>query len=70
MNNQMLHKKTSWFNYFYMLVMIIYMGQATRETACMTGGSLVKQFIPIFIPIFLTLVLLYKNKKISYKRKN
>lgn len=65
----MLHKKTSWFNYFYMLVMVIYMGQATRETACMTGGSLVKQFVPIFIPIFLTLVLLYKNKKISYKSK-
>lgn len=70
MNNEMLHKETSWFNYFYMLVMVIYMGQATRETACMTGGSLVKQFIPIFIPIFLTLVLLYKNKKISYESKN
>lgn len=70
MNNEMLHKEASWFNYFYMLVMVIYMGQATRETACMTGGSLVKQFIPIFIPIFLTLVLLYKNKKISYKSKN
>lgn len=69
MSNQIDNQKCSKFDYFYMLVIIIYLGQATRDTACMTGGSLIKQFVPIFIPIFLTLILLYKNKRISYKSK-
>lgn len=70
MNNETVNKKNSWYDKFYMLVMVIYLGQATRDTACMIGGSFSKQFIPIFIPILLTIILLRKNKAISFKNKN
>ena len=48
MGIQIDNQKCSKFDYFYMLVIIIYLGQATRDTACMTGGSLIRQFVPIW----------------------
>ena len=63
------HLSVSWFDYFYMIVMMIYMGQATHETHCMAYGNIVNDFIPIMIPIVLTGVLIYKHR-ISFDNSN
>lgn len=52
----------SWFDYLYMIVMLIYMGQATPETRCMISGNIFQEFIPIMIPIVLTGILIYFHK--------
>ena len=53
-------KKYDHFSIFYMLIMIIYMAQATRETSRMIGG-LSGNPIPFLIPIVLTFILCKKN---------
>lgn len=54
--------KIHWFDFFYMLVMVIYMGQATKETQCMVMADIVKQLIPTLIPIVLTLIQVVRHR--------
>ena len=56
------------FSIFYMLIMVIYMGQATPETSRMIGG-LSGNPIPLLIPIILTFILCQKNP-ISFRNRN
>lgn len=49
-----------YFEYFYMVVMVVYMAQMTNDTGRMIGG-LSGNPIPLLIPIVLTLVLLSRN---------
>lgn len=49
-----------YFEYFYMVVMVVYMAQMTKDTGRMVGG-LSGNLIPLLIPIVLTLVLLCRN---------
>lgn len=49
-----------YFEYLYMFVMVIFMGQMTAETSRMVGG-LSGNPIPFLIPIVLTLILINKN---------
>ena len=48
------------FEYFYLFVMVIYMGQMTRETSRMVGG-LKGSLLPLLIPIVLTIILLFRH---------
>lgn len=38
-------QKISWFDYLYMLVMVIYLGQATIETAAMVNTNILKNIL-------------------------
>lgn len=60
-------KPTTWFDYIYMFVMVIYMAQATPETSRMVT-ELSGNPIPLFLPIILTYVLCTKNP-ISFRSK-
>lgn len=60
-------KKYGRFEIFYMLVMVIYMAQATPETGRMIGG-LSGNPIPFLLPIILTYIL-WKKHPISFKNK-
>lgn len=60
-------KKFGKFEVFYMLVMIIYMGQATSETSRMVG-SLSGNPIPFLLPIVLTYILCRRHP-ISFNNK-
>ena len=59
------------YEYLYLFVMVIYMGQMTPETGRMVGG-LSGNFIPFLIPIVLTIILLnrhhvsFNHKKLWY----
>lgn len=53
------------FEYWYLVVMVIYASKVTPETTKMNGG-LSGNPLPFLIPILLTLILLYRNK-ISFK---
>ena len=57
-------RKYGWFEIFYMLVMVIYMAQATPETGRMIGG-LSGNPIPFLLPIILTYIL-WKKHPISF----
>lgn len=56
------------FEVFYMLVMVIYMGQATPETSRMVG-SLSGNPIPLLLPIMLT-YMLWKKHPVSFNDRN
>lgn len=55
------------FEYLYLFVMVIYMGQMTLETGRMVG-TLSGNPIPFLIPILMTIILLYRNP-ISFAHK-
>ena len=55
------------FEIFYMIVMVIYMAQATSETSKMVGGFSGNP-IPLFLPIVLTFII-YKKYSISFNNK-
>lgn len=57
-------KKYGRFEFFYMLVMVIYMAQATPETGRMVG-TLSGNLIPFLLPIVLTYIL-WKKHPISF----
>lgn len=54
-------QKISWFDYLYMLVMVIYLGQATTETAAMVNTNILKNFIGFIIPFFLSIIFVIKH---------
>lgn len=54
-------KPLSKFDYFYMFVIVIYMGQATPETSRMVG-DLSGNPIPLLIPMILTFILWMKHR--------
>lgn len=56
------------YDYIYMIIMVIYMGQMTEDTARMVGG-LSGNPIPFIIPIITTLVFTV-NHHISFRNKN
>ncbi len=58
--------RVKYFEYIYMLVMVIYMGQMTPETGRMVG-TLTGNPIPFLIPIVLTVILVIRNG-IQWKR--
>lgn len=60
--------KPKLFDYVYMFIMIIYMGQATEETSRMVTG-LSGNPIPFLIPIILTFYLWSKNRVPLFSRK-
>lgn len=55
------------FEYWYMIIMIVYMAQMTNDTSRMIG-QLSGDPIPFVIPIIFTVILLYRNK-IEWKDK-
>ena len=61
-------KKYGRFEIFYMLVMVIYMAQATPETGRMIGG-LSGNPIPFLLPIILT-YMLWRKYPISFNNRN
>lgn len=63
------NREYSKFDFFYMLVMVVYLGQATTETAAMYGVNILKHIIAFSIPIFLSIILLCRNK-INFKERN
>lgn len=58
--------RVKYFEYIYMLVMVIYMGQMTPETGRMVG-TLSGNPIPFLIPIVFTVILVFRNG-IQWKR--
>lgn len=61
-------KPLSRFDYFYMFVIVIYMGQATPETSRMVG-DLSGNPIPLLIPMILTFILWVKHPVSMANRK-
>lgn len=54
-------QKVSWFDYLYMLIMVIYLGQATVDTATMVNTNLLKHFAGFLIPIAFSVILTVKH---------
>lgn len=68
LNIKELKEKYTSFNLLYMIIMVIYMAQATQDTSRMVG-SLSGNPIPFLIPIILTIILCRKYN-ISFKDRN
>ena len=62
-----INKVVSRFDYFYIFVMVIYMGQATPETSRMVT-TLSGNPVPLLFPIILTYILCKRNK-VSFRNK-
>lgn len=72
MNENILTKRFTnmftWFDYCYMVVMVLYMGQATPETSRMVG-NMSGNPIPFLIPIILTFILCCRRPVSFYSKR-
>ena len=54
-------QKVSWLDYLYMVIMVIYLGQATADTAAMVNTNILNHFIGFLIPFVFSIILAIKH---------
>lgn len=54
-------QKVSWLDYLYMVIMVIYLGQATVDTAAMVNTNILNHFIGFLIPFVFSIILAIKH---------
>jgi len=54
-------QKVSWFDYLYMVIMVIYLGQATVDTAAMVNTNILNHFTGFLIPLVFSIILAIKH---------